>query len=547
MADQEGAEGPRGEDPVWGAPRPGGGRDPADSREAERPGTERTGLRNPQGPVPGGHGCGGGRRQHGGLARVEDPGNDGVAHGGGRFRGARALPAAALLLLLVGGQGVQGRPPEFNREQWFTDFGNRTDGPGFLAEPQAGDHPWIRRVEPPRIDPNEPFASLMQRLEELRPGWKRTDPFYKWVPGDDWEEAVRWRQEKSNEPIYPLVEFPEEMQGYRVPQGYNTWRAFQEGDRSLPWGSRGTLEPLYGELANYMDALINDIDELATRRRNYHGFLRQRTWWSRPAQTESLYPPASVPEKHWLSVLHRNHLQGRERFIHYLPPSVHRPHQQEPGFPREVWPSEGQPWNERADHSTQGTFGTPVVDITFTADRNGARTEEQEPGPYAITTRDRATQTPFEHEPNRPGPRQQYSFGNLVRVSGRLWEDSSTGASFIAPADPRSRRRGVFYDRFLAPRSAAELWWNFCIGNASPRMRSPSNSASPAPPVCREPEGLGYSGDEEEDRTEPPAAILDWEGVYSGDSDTENGSSDEESSEVLQIGPSDDSSDEMEV
>ena len=534
MEDQEGAAGPRAGWPTRGAAR---GRGPAPDQGAGGPKAGGAGPPPSHDAPAGGGGRGRSRWRGGGLARVGGLDDDGVTHNGDGLRRALALPIAVLLVLLVGGQGVQGRPPEFNRELWSTDFGNRSDGPGFLAEPRDGDHPWIRRIIAPIIDPTEPFASLHQRLEELRPGWKRTDPFYKWVPGDDWEEIIRWRQEKSNEPIYPLVEFPEEMQGYRVPQAYDTWRAFQEGDTSLPEGSRGTLRPLYGELANYMDALISDIDELANRRTNYHGFLRPRSWWSRSAQTESLYPPEGVPERHWLSVLHRNHLQGPGRFIHYLPPAIHRPHQQEPGFPREVRPRTSRPWAERADHSAQGTLGTPVVDIGFTADRNGPRTEGQAPGPYAITTRDRSTQTPFEHEPNRPGHGQQYSFGHLVRVSGRLWEDRSTGNSFIAPADPRSRRRGVLYDRFLAPRSAAELWWNFCFGNAGSRLRSPGNSASPAPPDCREPYGLGYSGDEEEDRTEPPPPILDWEGAYS-DSDTEGGSTDGGGS-VEQIEPSD--------
>ena len=439
---------------------------------------------------------------------------------GGSRRSRVCTNVFGYILLLAAGTATEAqRPPRFDRTLYpETNLGNRTEGPGFLAVPRPNEHPLIRRILPPVIDPNEPVESVQERIDEARRGgWLRTDPYYRWAAGEDWAAAARWTQERSNEPIWPMVRFPERLQGVRVPQD----------DISSVFG-RDELGPMYRGLGAYIDAITSDVDELRSRRLQPSGTWRTRSWWSRAAQTESMFEPTNVPEVNWLAILHRNHNHGPARHITYVPPRIYRPGQQEPGFPREVTPR--RPWNEQADHALRSatrTEGFGAYDPVNTPRRE----LWDEPGSYAVRTRDRGEQTPIDYDPSA-GHNQRYSYGRIRRVSGRLYLNMDTGEHLIAPADPRSRRRGVLYDRWLAFNAAAAVWWDHQLANTVARMRAHSDQRLQGGQVrfvAREPIGEGYSGDEDEVRTEPPQhAIIGWDPDTMEEDSTDVGEYDDE-------------------
>ena len=443
-------------------------------------------------------------------------GHSGIAHNGTGNGGGSPSRRMRIMCLWLGSISLlanvsQAHPPKFDTSRYTTDFGNREDGPGFLDEDEEGGS-WFKTIRPPIIDPTEPMESLMERLEIKKRGWKKTDPYYKWVPGDNWDQAAQWTKDKDNEPIYPIMEIPHELRGYRVEE---PWRAFHDGP----------LSPMVGAGSPYVDALTADIDELQNRRRSRFGFLRTRSWQSTGTQTESLWEPEDVPEENILAILHRNHLQGRDQAVHYIPPFIYRPRQQEPGYPRELEPS-GRPWLEQADH----IFGALPVRQGGGIDdpRNRGLWERRHhhelprvgddwESPFAVNTRDRSPQTPRDYDPRRRGPEQRYNFGEMRRVSGRLWESRRTGKFYITPADPRSRQRGTIYDRWLAPSNAAQVWWNFCANTSAARLHQrrthgqAGDEGSLIRPAAREPVGLGYSGDEEEDPEPPRRPTISYE------------------------------------
>ena len=450
------------------------------------------------------------RTDMGGLGGTRAAGRRNPA---GTGRGLGLVLGYVLLLALSVREAGAANGDEAQAQYPGTNLGNRTDGPGFEVPPRPGS--WIRRILPPELDPNEPIGSLNRRFEEARRGWRRTDPYYHFMPGDHWSSAPRRRGDR-NEPRFPLIRIPEEQQGVRVPEEPDTWRAFT--DR--------TLEPLFrSEIHVYTDALISDIDELAGRTPGFRGILRRREWRHRASQTEEFMVPNILTTAEALSILHRNHLQGPAPYVYYIPPRIWRPGHQADGFPREVQ-ARAEPWRSHADHTMGAatalqTLGPGLVDI-----RNEAREEGSYPGPFASNNRDGSTQTPLEYDPRRRGSDQSYPFGDVRRVSGRLWERRSTGQLFIVPADPRSTRSGPLYDGFVEAGPAGGLWWEFQQQSALARMRARQDRAPPGY-AAREPIGDGYSGDEEEERR-TPHTVYEWSGAVDvssvSDSDSDESS-----------------------
>ena len=478
------------------------------------------------------------RPQAGRPTRTRRRAGDAVEPMGGRSRGGATGARVGLgegggtlvllAVLLAAGRAVghgDGAVPERYPE---TNLGNRSEGPGFAAPVRPGS--WIQEILPPIFDPAEPLEHRRARVEEARRSWRRTDPYYRWSPGDTWlgswdgrGRAVGRREGPGggNEPNFPILRIPEEAQGFRVP-----WDSSQDrGPTSFAELTRedGPLRPLFlYRLSPYLDAITADIDELARRRRNWNGHLRTGSWWTRAAQTDrALAAPQRVPEANVVSVLHRNHLQGPAPRVYYIPPRVHRPGQQEPGYPREIW-SSGRRWHELGDHE-DGNWGGPEVGHQY-EHRTRAREEGNSPGPYAIDARDRETQTPLGFDPRLRGQDQHYPLGPLRRISGRLYEDIRNGDHFIAPADPRSTRSGSLHDRFVEAGDGGAVWWEYLQQSNLARLHTEGDGQSGVS-VAREPEGQGYSGDEEEERRtpRPPRPEFDdtWSALAPDESDEE--------------------------
>ena len=456
---------------------------------------ERARRKDGAGPLPGGptgHERHRGRRNLGNLGGVRTAGRGGPAGAG---RGIGVIYCSVLLLALSGQRAGAADGDENQARYPGTNLGNRTDGPGFEVPPRAGS--WIRTILPPELDPNEPIENLNRRFEEARRGWRRTDPYYRFMPGDVWSAAPRRRGDR-NEPIFPLIRIPESQQGIRIPEGSGTW------------GSR--------QIHAYTDALTSDIDDLANRTPGPGGTLRPREWRHQAAQTEGIWVPGVFSKEEATSILHRHHLQGPAPYVYYVPPRIWREGHQAEGFPREVQ-ARAEPWRSRADHTTGSTTALQTMEPGVVDGRNSAREEGITPGPFAAYNRDGSAQTPLQYDPRRRGSDQSYPFGNFRRVSGRLWEHRPTGRLFIVPADPRSTRSGPFYSGFVEAGAAGRLWWEFQHQSALARLRARQNRAPPGT-AAREPVGDGYSGDEEEERR-TTRTVLEWTGSADGDTTTD--------------------------
>ena len=59
-----------------------------------------------------------------------------------------------------------------------------------------------------------PEESLNRKFKEARRRWRRTDQYYRYMPGDDLDETPCLHA-NGNEPIFPMVEIPMAQQGFR--------------------------------------------------------------------------------------------------------------------------------------------------------------------------------------------------------------------------------------------------------------------------------------------------------------------------------------------